>query len=198
MAKDKYIKYYKNKNILITGGTGLIGMPLAQMLIDQGAKILIVSLDKKPKLKGKFKFLKKDLRESQIVSTGSFEIKDPRDRLLNKSEICIKPKNTKEVSKILRLAYKLMIPIIPVGGSTGLVGGQIANETDQVILSLEKLNEIKKLAVLSILNNKTAIGDLFLAILLTSRNCEFICKTYAKSNYKYKKRKTIPFRTIPK
>ena len=63
MAKDKYIKYYKNKNILITGGTGLIGMPLAQMLIDQGAKILIVSLDKKPKLKGKFKFIKKDLRE---------------------------------------------------------------------------------------------------------------------------------------
>ena len=31
--------------------------------------------------------LKKDLRESQIVSTGLFEIKDPRDRLLNKSEI---------------------------------------------------------------------------------------------------------------
>ena len=87
--------------------------------------------------------LKKDLRESQIVSTGLFEIKDPRDRLLNKSEICIKPKNTKEVSKILRLAYKLMIPIIPVGGSTGLVGGQIAHENDQVILSLEKLNEIK-------------------------------------------------------
>ena len=86
--------------------------------------------------------LKKDLRESQIVSTRLFEIKDPRDRLLNKSEICIKPKNTKEVSQILRLAYKLMIPIIPVGGSTGLVGGQIAHENGQVILSLEKLNEI--------------------------------------------------------
>ena len=62
MAKKKYINYFKNKNILITGGTGLIGMPLAQMLIDLGAKISIVSLDKKPKLKGKFKFLKKDLR----------------------------------------------------------------------------------------------------------------------------------------
>ena len=46
MAKSKYINYFKNKNILITGGTGLIGMPLAQMLIDLGAKILIVSLDK--------------------------------------------------------------------------------------------------------------------------------------------------------
>ena len=63
MAKNKYISYFKNKKILITGGTGLIGMPLAQMLINLGAKISIVSLDKKPKLNGKFKFLKKDLRE---------------------------------------------------------------------------------------------------------------------------------------
>ena len=63
MAKNKYISYFKNKKILITGGTGLIGMPLAQMLINLGAKISIVSLDKKPKLIGKFKFLKKDLRE---------------------------------------------------------------------------------------------------------------------------------------
>ena len=62
MAKDKYIKYYKNKNILITGGTGLIGMPLAQMLIDQGAKILIVSLDKKQNSKENLSLLK-DLRE---------------------------------------------------------------------------------------------------------------------------------------
>ena len=63
MAKTEYLNYYKNKKVLITGGTGLIGMPLAQMLIDLGAKISIVSLDKKPKLNGKFKFLKKDLRE---------------------------------------------------------------------------------------------------------------------------------------
>ena len=63
MAKAKYINYFKNKKILITGGTGLIGMPLAQMLIDLGAKISIVSLDKKPKLKGNFIFFKKDLRE---------------------------------------------------------------------------------------------------------------------------------------
>ena len=63
MAKNKYINFFKNKKILITGGTGLIGMPLSQMLIDMGAKISIVSLDKKPKLNGKFKFLKKDLRE---------------------------------------------------------------------------------------------------------------------------------------
>jgi FlaA1/EpsC-like NDP-sugar epimerase len=58
MAKNKYINFFKNKKVLITGGTGLIGMPLTQMLIDMGAKISIVSLDKKPKLNGKFKFLR--------------------------------------------------------------------------------------------------------------------------------------------
>ena len=87
--------------------------------------------------------LKKDLKENQIIKSGSFEVVDPRDRLLSKSEICVKPKNTKEISKILKLANKFMIPIVPLGGSTGLVGGQISNKKNQVILSLEKLNEIK-------------------------------------------------------
>ena len=62
MVKQKYINFFRNKRILITGGTGLIGMPLSQMLIDLKASLTIVSLDKRPKLKGKFKFLKKDLR----------------------------------------------------------------------------------------------------------------------------------------
>ena len=34
MVSSKYVKYFKNKKILITGGTGLIGMLVAQMLID--------------------------------------------------------------------------------------------------------------------------------------------------------------------
>jgi GDP-L-fucose synthase len=55
MAKNKYISCFKNKKILITGGTGLIGMPLAQMLIDMGAKVSIVSLDN---LKIVYKFVK--------------------------------------------------------------------------------------------------------------------------------------------
>ena len=77
--------------------------------------------------------LKKDLKETQIIRSGSFEVVDPRDRLLSKSEICIKPKNTKEISRILKLANKFMIPIVPLGGSTGLVGGQIAHKKNQVI-----------------------------------------------------------------
>jgi len=36
---------YKNKKILVTGGTGLIGRPLVQKLLDLGASVRIASLD---------------------------------------------------------------------------------------------------------------------------------------------------------
>lgn len=87
--------------------------------------------------------LKKEFLESQIVGPKLFYGLDPRDRLINKSELCIKPKNTKEISRILKLANRFMIPIIPIGGSTGLVGGQIASKNDQVTVSLEKLDKVK-------------------------------------------------------
>ena len=37
--------YFTGKKVLVTGGTGLIGRPLVEMLIDQGAKVRIASLD---------------------------------------------------------------------------------------------------------------------------------------------------------
>ena len=36
---------YAGKKVLVTGGTGLIGRPLVRMLIEQGAKVRIASLD---------------------------------------------------------------------------------------------------------------------------------------------------------
>jgi len=36
---------YAGKNVLVTGGTGLIGRPLVDMLIEKGAKVRIASLD---------------------------------------------------------------------------------------------------------------------------------------------------------
>ena len=88
------------------------------------------------------KFLKEEISENQISSANTIDVIDPRDRLVNKSEICVKPKNTQEISKILKLANKFIIPIIPIGGSTGLVGGQIASQSNHVTLSLEKLDTI--------------------------------------------------------
>ncbi len=38
-------KMYAGKKILVTGGTGLIGMPLVELLVEQGAKVRVASLD---------------------------------------------------------------------------------------------------------------------------------------------------------
>lgn len=62
MKKTKK-SFYKNKKVLVTGGTGLVGRQLVQLLIDEGASITVVSLDD-PKMAPKgVKFVKADLRE---------------------------------------------------------------------------------------------------------------------------------------
>ncbi|TFH14322.1 MAG: NAD-dependent epimerase/dehydratase family protein [Lentisphaerales bacterium] len=39
------MQFYNGKRILVTGGTGMIGRPLVEMLIEQGASVRIASLD---------------------------------------------------------------------------------------------------------------------------------------------------------
>lgn len=46
MIKEEVLKNFKNKNILITGGTGLIGRQVVGILCDSQANVKVVSLDK--------------------------------------------------------------------------------------------------------------------------------------------------------
>jgi len=46
MIKQKILQCFKNKNVLVTGGTGLIGRQVVALLCDAGANVRIVSLDK--------------------------------------------------------------------------------------------------------------------------------------------------------
>lgn len=55
--------FYKGKNILVTGGTGLIGRPLVEMLIAAGAKVTVVSLDDPSRAPQGCTFVRADLRE---------------------------------------------------------------------------------------------------------------------------------------
>jgi GDP-L-fucose synthase len=57
------MNYFKNKNILITGGTGLIGRKLIKLLSDVDCKIRLVSLDDyKDEHSNQISFVKADLR----------------------------------------------------------------------------------------------------------------------------------------
>ena len=56
--------------------------------------------------------------------------------------VLVKPSSTREVSEILRYANEMLVPVFPVGGRTGLVGGCVPIE-DGIILSLERMNKIE-------------------------------------------------------
>jgi len=54
---------YKDKKILVTGGTGLIGIPLVEMLIQRGARVRIVSLDDSSRAHPAAEFMQLDLTQ---------------------------------------------------------------------------------------------------------------------------------------
>jgi GDP-L-fucose synthase len=46
MIKDEVLKSFSGSNVLVTGGTGMIGRQIVNMLCDAGAQVRVVSLDK--------------------------------------------------------------------------------------------------------------------------------------------------------
>lgn len=55
--------FYKDKQVLVTGGTGLIGQPLVEMLLEQEAKVTVASLDDAARAPKGVVFKQADLRE---------------------------------------------------------------------------------------------------------------------------------------
>ena len=54
---------FENKKVLVTGGTGMVGRELVQLLHDRGAIIKVVSLDKPLDFTEDVEFIKKDLTD---------------------------------------------------------------------------------------------------------------------------------------
>ncbi len=60
------------------------------------------------------------------------------------ASIVVRPQSTEEVSRILRYCNEHRIGIVPQGGNTGLVGGSIPISSQEIVLSLEKMNNIEE------------------------------------------------------
>jgi FAD/FMN-containing dehydrogenase len=54
----------------------------------------------------------------------------------------LRPRSTAEVASVLKLATETLTPIVPQGGNTGLVGGQIPLH-GEIVLSLTRLDRIR-------------------------------------------------------
>lgn len=78
--------------------------------------------------------------------------------------ILVKPSSTSEVSSILKIANEMKVPVFPVGGRTGLVGGSIPTKPG-IILSLERMNkiEVDRENLMAITEAGATLGDLIKA-----------------------------------
>jgi FAD/FMN-containing dehydrogenase len=62
--------------------------------------------------------------------------------------LVLRPGSVEEVAAIMKLANEAVTPVVPQGGNTGLVGGQIPHH-GEVVLSLTRLDRIREVDVLS-------------------------------------------------
>jgi FAD/FMN-containing dehydrogenase len=71
-------------------------------------------------------------------------LEERRELFHGRAAAVLKPASTEEVSAIMRIAHEAGIPVVPQGGNTGLVGGQIPDESGEaIILSLSRMNRIR-------------------------------------------------------
>jgi FAD/FMN-containing dehydrogenase len=64
----------------------------------------------------------------------------------SRTPLVLRPGSVDEVSRILRLATATRTPVVPQGGNTGLVGGQVPRaDGDEIVVSLSRLNRIREI-----------------------------------------------------
>ena len=70
---------------------------------------------------------------------------DPRGRFVGQGRLVLLPGSTEQVADIVRLCNTARLGIIPYGGGTGVVAGQLApDDGNAIILSLERMNRIRE------------------------------------------------------
>ena len=70
---------------------------------------------------------------------------EPRAKFIGRTPLVLRPGSVAEVSAILRLANETSTPIVPQGGNTGVVGGQIPDASGrEILVSLSRLNRIRE------------------------------------------------------
>jgi len=96
-------------------------------------------------------FFRSELRDEAAVIDGvtkdaSHDIetfnRDWMKKYRGHTKLVLRPKNTEEVSKILKYCSKNKLAVVPQGGNSGLVGGSVP-VFDEIVVSLSRMNQIR-------------------------------------------------------
>lgn len=86
------------------------------------------------------------LPEGTLCDAPPSYLVEPRGRLFGKGGVLARPRNTAEVATILRQCSAERVGVVPYGGGTGLVGGQVNPEGPApLILSLERMAALRQI-----------------------------------------------------
>ena len=89
--------------------------------------------------------LKAILKPEQILSDPEALKKYNSDWLRlyeSQSDMVLLPESHSQVQDIVRWAYQFQVPLVPSGGRTGLSGGAVASQSQEVIVSFDRMNQI--------------------------------------------------------
>src|SRR3954452_17567702 len=70
-------------------------------------------------------------------------LREMRDLYQGRTPAVLRPGSVAEVSAILKLANETGTPIVPQGGNTGLVGGQVPHH-GEIVLSLNRMDRVRE------------------------------------------------------
>ncbi|GGX49005.1 D-2-hydroxyacid dehydrogenase [Tateyamaria omphalii] len=84
------------------------------------------------------------LPENRFADADAAHLKEPRGRYVGQAGLLALPRSTDEVAQLVSMASDMRVPVVPYGGGTGLVGGQVVEDGPvPLILSLEKMTAIR-------------------------------------------------------
>lgn len=73
-------------------------------------------------------------------------LREPRGRFHGKALCVVEPSSTQEVADILKCCNEFGVPVVPQGGNTGLVGGQVpVGNGQEIILSLRRMQALREI-----------------------------------------------------
>ena len=88
--------------------------------------------------------LREQLPDGVLRPVAPRYLEEPRRRWRGQGGVLALPRNAQEVAALVKAAVSARVPVVPFGGGTGLVGGQVMPDGPApLIISLERMNRIR-------------------------------------------------------